>query len=240
MYYDTLTKQYPISKTLRNELIPVGRTGENIKLNQIIESDIKRKEDYIKVKSIFDEYHKVVINSSLENVTLTGLEEFASLYFLTKKTDADNKKIKDVQTLLRKEIVKALKKHENYGVLEKKEIIKILDMWVSTEEEHNALAGFSDFFTYLTGYKTVRANLYSDEAKSSTVAYRLIHENLPRFLDNMKSVKRGGYIAFMNLEDFTHTSVATGIQSGCSFITSFQPCSWMLLTQVDSISSLYS
>lgn len=36
--------------------------------------------------------------------------------------------------------------------------------------------------------------------------------NLPRFLDNMKSVKRGGYIIFMNLEDFTHTSVATGIE----------------------------
>lgn len=185
MYYDELTKQYPISKTLRNELVPVGKTLENIKFNQIIESDKKRKDDYKKVKVIFDEYHKLVINTSLKNVNLSHLDAFVDLYFKNKKTDAENKKMKDEQTALRKEIVAALKKHENYGILEKKEIIQKLDHFVTTEEEHDALSSFSDFFTYLKGYTTVRANLYSDEEKSSTVAYRMIHENLPRFLDNI-------------------------------------------------------
>ena len=43
--------------------------------------------------------------------------------------------------------------------------------------------------------------------------------NLSRFFDNLKNVKsRGGYIIFMNLEDFAHTSVATGIEKSNELI----------------------
>lgn len=202
MFYDGLTKQYPISKTLRFELIPVGKTMENIALNHIIETDKKRREDYKKVKTIFDEYHKIVINSSLAGITLQHLEAFSDLYFKNSKSDVDNKKMQDEQTALRKEIVAALKKHESYGILEKKDIIQRLDQFVTTSEEHDALGSFSEFFTYLKGYTTVRANLYSDEDKSSTVAYRLIHENLPRFLDNM-SAYRNIHDANLQVEDMS-------------------------------------
>jgi len=43
MYYQSLTKLYPISKTIRNELIPVGKTLENIRKNHILEVDEQRK-----------------------------------------------------------------------------------------------------------------------------------------------------------------------------------------------------
>lgn len=184
MYYEKLTKQYPISKTLRYELRPMGKTLENIRANLIIESDEKRKKDYEQVKKIFDRYHKLVIDSSLQNVTLSHLNGFAEFYFKNNKSDADVKAMKAEQIALRKEIVDALKKHESYGILEKKEIIQVLNHFVTTEEEHDALSSFTEFFTYMKGYTSVRANLYSADEKSSTVAYRLIHENFPRFLDN--------------------------------------------------------
>ena len=46
---------------------------------------------------------------------------------------------------------------------------------------------FSKFTTYFDAFNDNRKNLYSGDAKSGTIAYRLIHENLPMFLDNIAS-----------------------------------------------------
>lgn len=42
-YYDSLTRQYPVTKTIRQELKPVGKTLENIKNAEIIEADKQKK-----------------------------------------------------------------------------------------------------------------------------------------------------------------------------------------------------
>lgn len=46
---------------------------------------------------------------------------------------------------------------------------------------------FSKITTYFDAFNDNRKNLYSSDAKSGTIAYRLIHENLPMFLDNIAS-----------------------------------------------------
>ena len=61
---------YPISKTLRFELRPIGKTLEWIERNGIIEKDERKAEDYPKVKSLIDEYHKICIKESLKGVYL--------------------------------------------------------------------------------------------------------------------------------------------------------------------------
>lgn len=49
--YSNFTKQYSVSKTLRFELIPQGKTLINIQNNQIINEDEQRAEDYERVKN---------------------------------------------------------------------------------------------------------------------------------------------------------------------------------------------
>lgn len=197
MYFDNLTRMYPVSKTIRNELIPVGKTLENIKKNNILEIDKQRKEDYEHVKGLMDNYHKVLINEALQGVRLDGLNEAADIYLTSSRdaeaADAFGKK----QDALRKEIVGFLKAHDNYSIIGSKDIIKLLQDFSDNEKDYNALESFKDFYTYFTSYNEVRKNLYSDENKSSTVAYRLINENLPKFLDNIKvysKVKKAGII----------------------------------------------
>ncbi len=56
---------YPLSKTLRFELKPVGKTLEHIEKNGILKQDDDRAESYKKVKKIIDEYHKKFIDDSL-------------------------------------------------------------------------------------------------------------------------------------------------------------------------------
>lgn len=89
MYYQKLTKLYPVSKTIRNELIPIGRTLENIKKNNLIETDIQRKESYKRVKKLMDDYHKQLINEALQNVHLSSLE-IAAEFYLNSSRDNNN------------------------------------------------------------------------------------------------------------------------------------------------------
>lgn len=200
MYFDHFTKQYPLKKTIRNELRPVGKTLENIHKNRILEADIQRKKDYERVKKIMDQYHKQLINEAMSKCRLSNkLEKAADIYL---KSHADTKDL-DVFTKtqgdLRKEVVKSLKLHENYSKIGKKDILDVLEKLPSVnEEDFNSLESFRNFYTYFSDYNKVRENLYSDEDKSSTVAHRLINDNLPKFLDNIKIyrfVKNVGIIA---------------------------------------------
>lgn len=59
---------YPVSKTLRFELRPIGRTQEWIEKNKVLENDENKAADYPVVKKLIDEYHKVCIRESMKNV----------------------------------------------------------------------------------------------------------------------------------------------------------------------------
>ena len=61
---------YPLSKTLRFELRPIGKTKENIISAGILEEDNHRAESYKEVKKIIDEYHKAFIERVLKDLVL--------------------------------------------------------------------------------------------------------------------------------------------------------------------------
>ncbi len=179
-----------MSKTLRFELKPVGKTLKNIQKKGLIAQDETRAEEYKKVKDIIDSYHKAFIRMCLEGLTLSieDLKKYAALAGNPNRDENDFDKVKET---LRKQIVDAFKKGGSYGDLFKKELIqKHLPNFVTDKDEKKFVANFSKFTTYFTGFNENRKNMYSDEAKSTAIAYRLIHENLPMFLDNMRSFAR--------------------------------------------------
>ena len=65
---------YPLSKTLRFELIPQGKMLENFKTSGILERDEHRSDSYKKMKDIIDNYHRFIIDESL-NVFKLGIEK---------------------------------------------------------------------------------------------------------------------------------------------------------------------
>jgi len=141
-----------------------------------------------------------------------SLEEYYLFYHLNYKDINRSKSLTEVQDKLRKQIADQLTKNEAYKRIYKKELIKedlcnfinsenylyILKHRESnndelTEEQFLNLRNqdkelvneFKDFTTYFTGFNQNRQNMYSAENKSTAIAYRLIHQNLPRFIDNM-------------------------------------------------------
>lgn len=188
------TKIYPLSKTLRFELEPIGKTLDNIISNGLLEQDQHRAKSYVLVKRIIDEYHKEFIESVLDKFQLqyvdkgekNSLEEFYTCYMCKSKDEAQKKLFEEIQRKLRKQIADAFAKDERFKRIDKKELIKDdLVTFVNKQEERKLVEEFKDFTTYFTGFHENRKNMYSAEAQSTAIAYRLIHENLPKFIDNM-------------------------------------------------------
>ncbi len=192
-----LTNLYPVSKTLRFELQPIGKTKENIEKNGILSRDEKRAGDYKIVKGFIDEYHKKFIKDRLWSFRLPlqsegrhdSLEEYQALYELSKRDDAQEAEFSEVKDNLRGIIAKRLTESGSaYERIFKKELIREdLISFLEKEEDKEIVRQFADFTTYFSGFHENRKNMYSAEEKSTAIAYRLIHQNLPKFMDNMKA-----------------------------------------------------
>jgi len=184
---NSFTGLYPVSKTLRFELIPQGKTLEHIEKNGLLEQDEHRAESYIVVKKIIDEYHKAFIGNALADFRLYGMEDYFLYYHIQKRDDDQKKKFEDIQSKLRKQIADRFTKEESFKNLFAKELIKEdLKEFVQTVEDRELIKEFESFTTYFTGFHENRKNMYSAEEKSTAIAYRLIHQNLPKFIDNMR------------------------------------------------------
>lgn len=192
--FKSFTNKYQLSKTLRFELKPVGKTLEHIEAKGLLSEDEKRAESYKKMKKTIDGFHKYFIELAMSTVRLTHLEAFQALFNAPtefKKEEAFKKELEKVQDKLRKEIVKGFstgEAKEIYTKLGKKELITdLLEQWILRQSDDFYFdEGFKNFTTYFGGFHENRKNMYSDKAQSTAIAYRLIHENLPKFLENIK------------------------------------------------------
>ena len=218
------TNLYPVSKTLRFELKPIGRTKENIERNGIIEREYQRAASYKSIKKVIDEYHKTFIEQMLDrfklslsdNGQLDSLEEYFLLYHLPSNDPTRKDNLNKVQIALRKKISDCFTKSEQYKRLFGKELIREdLQQFVTTprfedyirsqrgnenlnddevrqiqEEIIQEIAQFKDFTTYFSGFYENRRNMYLPDDKATSIANRMIMENLPKFIDNMDAFER--------------------------------------------------
>lgn len=204
-----LTGLYSLTKTIGVELKPVGKTQELVEAKKLIEQDDQRAEDYKIVKDIIDRYHKDFIDKCLNCVKIKkdDLEKYVSL---AENSNRDAEDFDNIKTKMRNQITEAFRKNSLFTNLFKKNLIKeYLPAFVS-EEEKSVVNKFSKFTTYFDAFNDNRKKLYSGDAKSGTIAYRLIHENLPVFLDNIASFNAisgtGVNECFLGIEtEFTDT-----------------------------------
>ncbi len=213
MNYSEFTGLYPLSKTLRFELKPIGKTKENIEKNGILERDNERAVAYKAVKKVIDEYHKAFIELMLDGFELdkSSLDEFYYLYHLPTSDPKRKTDLTKVQEVLRKQISERFTKSEQYKRLFGKELIRedlvefvktpqyekiirempgnerLTDKEVKQIQESvlNDIAQFDDFTTYFVGFYDNRKNMYVADDKATSIVHRMIDENLTKFVDNM-------------------------------------------------------
>lgn len=184
--------QYPVSKTLRFELKPIGKTLEHITKEGLLQHDEKRAEDYKVAKTIIDNYHRYFIETVLSQASFdwkdlkTGIDAY-------KKKEIDSAKLEKIQDKYRGQIQQYFKDDERYEVLmapTPKDLFKELlpDFFAShpeNKENEQAVETFKSFATYFQGFQKNRQNVYSSKAIPTAVPYRIVHDNFPKFLQNM-------------------------------------------------------
>lgn len=190
------TGKYSVSKTLRFALRPQGKTGNFIQTKNVLKQDKYRADQYRKAKRIIDLYHKDFIERALQGVkfSINGLNELEK-----NRRIKDRKALGESQKKLRKHIVDQIKKTPGYKNLFKKELItQDLPAWLKKNPKAKSedlsdidpkyypgiIAEFAKWTTYFKGFQENRKNIYSNESKATAIAFRIVHENLPRFLDN--------------------------------------------------------
>lgn len=193
--FNQFTNLYPVIKTLRFELKPIGNTMDTIESNQVIHNDEKRADAYAKLKVTLDAYHKDIIEKVLSRARLTGLEDYAiavNNLKTSKGNAAYGKELTKNKEQLRKQIAGFFKQPEFAPIFKdlfKEGVIKKdVKAWIDTQPnptDYFYSDDFANFTGYFGNYNLIRQNLYNPEAKHGTIAYRLIDENLPKFIDNL-------------------------------------------------------
>ncbi|MGN1375520.1 MAG: type V CRISPR-associated protein Cas12a/Cpf1, partial [Prevotella sp.] len=187
---------YPLTKTIRFKLVPVGKTAEKFYQSGMLNRDKKRADNYPAVKKLIDECHKYLINESLkvEHVRLDWSTLKNAIEAYRKDKSEENKKaLERIQGEMRSHIFKKLKDSPFYSELTAatpKDLLKDSNLLNSVlhdnsigKEEKDIFEGFA---TYFKGFQENRRNIYTDEAISTGVPFRTVHDNFPKFLTNIE------------------------------------------------------
>jgi len=181
---------YPVSKTLRFQLLPIGKTQEWIDKNEVLTKDGRKAEDYPKVKKLIDDYHKQFIEQALSNASFDWIP-LRDAILKYRKDNEEKKALEKTQEDMRKAILKVISACKGYKELTSstpKDLFEQLfpDYYGNKEE----LESFTGFATYFRGFQENRNNIYSSDAISTSVPYRIVHDNFPKFLSNLDVYKK--------------------------------------------------
>ena len=189
--FENFVGLYKLSKTLRFELKPVGRTLEHIRKSGVLDRDFVRAAEYTRIKEILDGEHRALLERSLGRKMGVDWTELASAYDLFRKSEKDNAArdvLENATTICRKKIVESFHADEMYDVLTEATPSKFIKRLMNSAKERKenperAVEVFSSFACYFTGYQENRKNIYSEEKQATAAANRAVNENFPRFLE---------------------------------------------------------
>ncbi len=197
--YKNFNNIYSVSKTLRFELKPQGNTLENIRKINLIEEDEQRFKDFQEVKKIIDKYFKYFIEKNLDGAKLEDhqIKQFVDSYDKLKKNKNDDKLKKEFisyQDELRKSLHEQIKGKGFYKYFFKKDFIKeVLVKYLQNKGENEnvyLVNKFNDRTTYFTGFNKNRENIFSTKEIPTSIYYRIVNDNLPKYIENIKNYEK--------------------------------------------------
>lgn len=211
--WSDLTAQYALSKTLRFEIVPSKITRANLEKHNILVNDRAKQAAYKELKPLFDELHNQFIAESLEQSQIDWTPYLEHLKTKKSNFSAPEKKkwekeMESIEKKLREQIGTLYEKtaekwKSQINTDSKKEILKKSGYEILTEagiltilknifpEKEQFIDEFDGFFTYFVGFNQNRENYYTTkEEKSTAIATRIVHENLPKFVSNREIFKK--------------------------------------------------
>lgn len=163
-----------IDRVLDNGCLPLKNEGHNNSLTEYYESYVTKSQNE-DAKKVFKE-----IQQNLRSI-------------IAKKLTED----KAYANLFGKNLIESYKDKTDKTKIIDSDLIKFINIAESTQldsmsqdEAKELVKEFWGFTTYFVGFYDNRKNMYTAEEKSTGIAYRLVNENLPKFIDNMEAFKK--------------------------------------------------
>ena len=194
--FNNFTKLFQVNKTIRQELVPVGKTMENIKTLGYFERDFQRAKDFNRAKEIANDYHREYIDISLNalvqenNSLIVNSLDLLNKAYLNMLNEPKNKKMireyESLQVTFRKLIAKGFKGQAS--LFKAGFINTILPEWMEkrfySSKDLEIIKSFNKFTGYFDNYFTSKKNLYTSDDKATSIVYRIVHENIPLYFNN--------------------------------------------------------
>ena len=184
--FDSFTGLYKVSKTLRFELKPVGKTADFLKERDGLAGDFKRAEDYPKVKEFLDGQHKALIERALTGVEFNW-NPLAEALDAFRKDATFKEALSSEQSRYREDIAHVLKSDKAFDTLNGATPRDFFKGYLSNGDTTDSpVATFAKFACYFTGFQENRKNVYSSEEIVTAVPYRVVNDNFPKYYSNIK------------------------------------------------------
>lgn len=188
-----------LSKTLKNRLIPIGKTQENIECSGILSEDELRAEKRKPLKNIMDDYYRWFIERVLKDLKLEWKELFETLESVQKGLVSE-KELKEIEKQKRTEMFEKFSSDDNFKkIFCAKLITDILPEFIMLNKEYTdsqkeenikIVKLFNQFTTSFTDFFNNRKNIFSKEEIASSSCYRVVNVNTRIFFENMKAYRR--------------------------------------------------
>ena len=181
---------YSLSQTMKFELKPIGSTAKKLEDSGLLNQDLKRAEDYPKVKDFLDGKHKIFLQKTLSKINDIDWQPLADAIDLFQKDRSQQKMLEAKQSEFRKAIVNRIKEDDEYALLTEKTPSKLFKYEISHAPDVLAeVKTFGRFACYFKGYQENRANIYSAETQQTSAAYRAVNDNFTKFATAVKIFK---------------------------------------------------
>ena len=202
MTYNNFTGIAQCSKTIRNEIIPVGWTKQLIKNNEILESDEKRDEKSEELKKLMDDYYRTYIDGKLSPVRDLDWSELFEVLDVALKRGAkkeDRTKLQKVRKNMLEKVYAKLDVKANKEMLGGKMVTKILPDFIKNNAEYtdeekeqyfDTIKLFKGFTTSLKKFLKTRENVFSEKDIPTSICYRIVWENADIFYKNIKAFEK--------------------------------------------------
>lgn len=190
----------PVSKTIRNSLIPTEYTLKNIEETGVLVSDEYRAEVRNVLKKIMDDYYKEYINMCLSREIKMDWRPLFDAYELVKKGKMKPKEIENIQDEKRKEIYDILSAHDEFKkMFSAKMITELLPQFIFQSTGYNedekkqyeeVIHIYSRFTSDFTDFFQNRKNVFSSAGIATSICNRIVNENAEIFSDNKSTFDR--------------------------------------------------
>ena len=187
--FNKFVNLYPVQKTLRFELVPQGKTMDFFEKSVLFEKDKERAEKYKIVKKMVDDCHRHFISICLKESKIDW-EPLAELLKKSKKEKdkASKKELENSQEAVRKEIIGLFIGNSKFKDLFEEKMLSILIPAALDLDPSQimALESFKKFSGYFLGLHENRRNMYSGDDVKVSIAYRIVNDNFPKFVENVE------------------------------------------------------